>query len=171
MSWDGPRARWRGERPEPEPRGVDELNHERAYLDAAYARVDMVTRRGEFCRVIACELNRIASHLISVGTFGQDIGAMTPLFYTFRDREEILKIFEKYCGARLTLNCMRIGRLPFDLTPGWTERLSEFVDDPPARIDVREFVRASRRHIGATALSHGPPRRAPAGPRHGQLRA
>ena len=48
-----------------------------------------VTRRGEFCRVIACELNRLASHLISVGTFGQDIGAMTPFVHALREREGI----------------------------------------------------------------------------------
>jgi NADH-quinone oxidoreductase subunit D len=47
---------------------------------------------------------------------------VTPFWYAFREREQILDFFEEYCGARLTLNCMRIGGLPFDLTPGWTER-------------------------------------------------
>ena len=60
-----------------------------------------VTRRGEFCRVIACELNRIASHLISVGTFGQDIGAMTPFVHALRERETINNLMEEICGARL----------------------------------------------------------------------
>jgi len=63
-----------------------------------------VTRRGEFCRVIACELNRIASHLISVGTFGQDIGAMTPFVHALRERETINNLMEEICGARLTYN-------------------------------------------------------------------
>jgi NADH-quinone oxidoreductase subunit D len=61
-----------------------------------------VTRRGEFCRVIACELNRLASHLISVGTFGQDIGAMTPFVHALRERETINNLMEEICGARLT---------------------------------------------------------------------
>jgi len=61
-----------------------------------------VTRRGEFCRIIACELNRIASHLISVGTFGQDIGAMTPFVHALRERETINNLMEEICGARLT---------------------------------------------------------------------
>jgi len=68
-----------------------------------------VPRRGEFCRVIACELNRIASHLISLGTFGQDIGAVTPFIHALREREAINDLMEEICGARLTYNYLRIG--------------------------------------------------------------
>ena len=61
-----------------------------------------VPRRAEFIRVIAAELNRIASHLISFGTYGLDMGAFTPFLYAFREREYILDLFEQLCGARLT---------------------------------------------------------------------
>jgi NADH-quinone oxidoreductase subunit D len=87
-----------------------------------------VTRRGEFCRVIACELNRIASHLISVGTFGQDIGAMTPFVHALRERETINNLMEEICGARLTYNYIRIGGVGYDIFPETCGRIGEFLD-------------------------------------------
>ena len=87
-----------------------------------------VTRRGEFCRVIACELNRIASHLISVGTFGQDIGAMTPFVHALRERETINNLMEEICGARLTYNYIRIGGVGYDILPETCTRIAEFLN-------------------------------------------
>ena len=87
-----------------------------------------VTRRGEFCRVIACELNRIASHLIAVGTFGQDIGAVTPFIHALRERETINDLMEEICGARLTYNYIRIGGVGYDLMPQTCDRIIKFID-------------------------------------------
>ena len=87
-----------------------------------------VTRRGEFCRVIACELNRIASHLISVGTFGQDIGAITPFLHALREREAINDLMELICGARLTYNYIRIGGVGYDITRDTCDRIAVFLD-------------------------------------------
>lgn len=87
-----------------------------------------VTRRGEFCRVIACELNRIASHLISIGTFGQDIGAITPFLHALRERETINDLMEMICGARLTYNYIRIGGVGYDITDETCGRIIEFLD-------------------------------------------
>src|SRR5207237_5729691 len=87
-----------------------------------------VPRRGEFCRVIACELGRIASHLLAVGAMVQDIGATTPFFHAFREREKINDLLEELCGARLTYNYMRIGGVAWDLPPGFVERSIEFLE-------------------------------------------
>ncbi len=78
--------------------------------------------RAQYTRMILAELQRIASHLLWLGTHALDIGAMTPVFYTFREREEILKIFEEYCGARLTTHAFRIGGLQYDLYDGFEQR-------------------------------------------------
>jgi NADH-quinone oxidoreductase subunit D len=88
-----------------------------------------VPKRGEYCRVIAAEFNRIASHLLSVGTMILDIGATTPFFHAFRERENINDILEELCGARLTYNYMRIGGVAWDLPPGFIEKSIDFLDN------------------------------------------
>lgn len=82
--------------------------------------------RAQAVRVILTELNRIASHLLWLGTHAIDLGAISPLFYTFREREEILKIFENYCGARLTTHAFRIGGLQYELYKGFEEQVRAF---------------------------------------------
>jgi len=83
--------------------------------------------RANYIRVILTELNRLASHMLWLGTHALDIGAITPLFYTFRDREEILKIFEKYCGARLTTHAFRIGGCIYETYDGFETDVEKFV--------------------------------------------
>jgi NADH-quinone oxidoreductase subunit D len=104
-----------------------------------------VPRRAQIIRVILDELQRISSHLVWLGTSGIDLGAVTPFWYCFREREQILDFFEEYCGARLTLNCMRIGGLPFDLTAGWAEKVEEFIDDFPSKVDEYEELLTDNR--------------------------
>jgi NADH-quinone oxidoreductase subunit D len=87
-----------------------------------------VPRRGEYCRVIAAEFNRIASHLLTVGLMGMDIGAMTPFLHALREREMINDLIEELCGARLTFNYMRIGGVAWDLPPGWGEKALAYLD-------------------------------------------
>ena len=86
------------------------------------------TPRAQVVRVILTELNRIASHLLWLGTHALDVGAITPLFYTLREREEILKIFENYCGARLTTHAFRIGGLQYELYEGFEREVIAFCD-------------------------------------------
>jgi NADH-quinone oxidoreductase subunit D len=85
-----------------------------------------VPERVEYIRVIMAELDRIASHLIAIGTYGLDIGAFTPFLYCFRDREIILDIFEQTCGARLLYNYMWIGGLSHDVHPDFADKVRSF---------------------------------------------
>ena len=94
-----------------------------------------VPERAEYLRVLICELNRIASHLLAFGTYGMDIGAFTPFLYAFRDREKILLLFEKVCGARLTYNYVRIGGVSRDLPPEFLDEVKEFIDYFEPKID------------------------------------
>jgi NADH-quinone oxidoreductase subunit D len=87
-----------------------------------------IPRRAQFIRVIVCELNRIASHLVSFGTYGLDMGAFTPFCYAFREREYILDLFEMVCGARLTYSYLTIGGSIHDLPAGYLEKIGEFLD-------------------------------------------
>jgi NADH-quinone oxidoreductase subunit D len=94
----------------------------------------VVPPRAAYIRMILAELQRLSSHIIWLATHALDIGAVTPFFYTFEEREKILDLYEEYCGARLTLNCMRVGGQPADLPEGWTARCRAFVDQLPAKI-------------------------------------
>ncbi|MEE8469608.1 MAG: NADH-quinone oxidoreductase subunit D [Planctomycetota bacterium] len=87
-----------------------------------------IPRRGTLLRTLCVELNRIASHLIAFGTYGLDVGAFTPFFYAFREREWIQALFEKICGARLTYSYIRIGGVFNDAPPGWLKEVGSFCD-------------------------------------------
>ena len=87
-----------------------------------------VPRRARYIRTALAELQRIASHLVWVGSHAMDIGAITVFLYALRERELVLDLFEEYCGARLTYNTMRIGGVPHDIPPGWDRRVLAFCD-------------------------------------------
>jgi len=94
-----------------------------------------VPERAQVLRVLFAELQRIASHAMANGTFINDCGAwQTPLFYMFREREKILDLFEMTCGARLTLNYMRIGGVAFDIPDEFLPALRALMDEMPDRI-------------------------------------
>ncbi|WP_099365648.1 NADH-quinone oxidoreductase subunit D [Sphingobacterium sp. 1.A.4] len=89
---------------------------------------DKIPKRIEYIRVLVCELNRIASHLIAIGTYGIDIGAFTPFMWCFRDREHIMNMLEWASGSRMLYNYIWIGGLFYDLPVNFEERCLEFVD-------------------------------------------
>lgn len=86
-----------------------------------------IPERAEYLRIITMELNRVASHLVWLGTYLLDLGAMSPFLYCFRDRETILNLFNEICGARLTYNYMRVGGVKWDTPTGWLQKVEEFV--------------------------------------------
>ena len=104
-----------------------------------------VPARAQVVRVILTELNRIASHLFWLGTHALDIGAITPLFYTLREREEILKIYEDYCGARLTTHAFRIGGLQYEVHEGLERQVKAFCDMFLAKVDEYEELLTNNR--------------------------
>ncbi len=117
-----------------------------AYVGAVEKLLGLtVPPRASYIRTILSELQRISSHLLWLATHAIDIGAMTPFFYTFREREQVLDLFEEYCGARLTLNCMRPGGQPYDLPVGWVEKTAAFIADFPSKIDQYEGLLTENR--------------------------
>ncbi|MGB2988928.1 MAG: NADH-quinone oxidoreductase subunit D [Candidatus Zixiibacteriota bacterium] len=99
-----------------------------------------VPQRAEYIRVIMDELNRIASHLVWLGTFALDLGAITPFLYCFREREMILDLIEMTCGQRMTFNYMRVGGVSRDLPKEFIPKAREFVKYFKPRVDEYEAI-------------------------------
>src|SRR5512140_423000 len=104
-----------------------------------------VPPRVEAIRMIMVELQRIASHLVAVGTFALDLGNYTPFCYAFRDREPILDLFEWTCGARLLYNYIWIGGLSHDLPPGFVEKTRAFLGELEKRMDEFDQILTSNK--------------------------
>ena len=94
--------------------------------------------KAQWTRVMLTELTRLNSHLVWLGTHAIDIGAMSVFLYCFREREEILRIFEMFSGQRMMTSYFRIGGLALDHPRGWYERVKKFIDVFPSRVDEYE---------------------------------
>ena len=115
---------------------VGNLNNELAFCLASEKIMDIaIPERAEYIRVILCELNRIASHMLFYGVYGLDAGAMTPMLYAFRERERVQEFFESVTGARLMHNYIRIGGVKEDLPSDFLGRLKNLLDDLKKGID------------------------------------
>ncbi len=105
------------------------MNNNLGYSMAVEKLMDLeIPRRAMMLRTICAELNRIGSHLVAFGTYGLDLGGFTPFLYMFREREWMMSLFEKICGARLTYSYIRIGGVFNDAPPGWLSEVERFCD-------------------------------------------
>ena len=104
-----------------------------------------VPKRAQYIRVMMVELQRISSHLVWLGTHALDMGAMSVMLYCFREREEILKIFERFAGQRMMTSYIRIGGLALQPPAGWREQVRRFLDMMPARVDEYEALLTENR--------------------------
>lgn len=130
-----------------------------AYVTAVEKLLEIeVPPRAQAIRVLLAELQRIASHLFWLGTHAHDIGAMTPLFYALRERDEILFLFERVFGSRLTPSYLRVGGVAEDLPDGFEAKCREFVQAFPGHVDEYETLLTKnkiwmRRTQGVGAIS------------------
>jgi len=112
------------------------MSNNLAYVTAVEKLLDLdIPPRGQAIRVLMAELQRIASHLVWLGTHAIDIGAMSVFLYCFREREMILNFFEEIAGARLTPSYIRIGGVALDLPLGVEEKIAQFLAIFPDRLD------------------------------------
>jgi NADH-quinone oxidoreductase subunit D len=100
-----------------------------AYVGAAEQLMGLeVPRRAQYIRLLVGEMQRIASHLVAVGTYLVDLGAFTPILWTFRDREGVLSLFEALSGSRFTVNYNRVGGVLHDFPKGWLRECEAYLD-------------------------------------------
>lgn len=112
---------------------------------------DQITERTQFIRVICCELARISSHLVGIGCYGMDLGALTVFLHAYNEREKIFNLCESLSGARFTTSYTRIGGLSRDIPPGWLDEVSKFCDELPKAIDdLESFLTRNRIFIDRT---------------------
>jgi len=125
---------------------LNPLGNNLAYVMAVEKLLQIeIPERAQIVRVLTCELQRIASHLVWLGTHALDIGAMTVFFYCFREREKILNLIEAASGGRLTPSYFRIGGLMMDLPAGFERRVKQFLDEfPKALAEFHKLLSGNR---------------------------
>ena len=135
---------------------IGNLNSELAFCLAVEKLMGLeIPERAEYIRVVLCELNRIASHMLFYGVYGLDAGAMTPILYGFRERERIQSLFEGVTGARMMHNYIRVGGVKEDLPDDFPQRLSTLmghlkrgVEECDALLSQNEMFLARTKGIG-----------------------
>jgi len=120
---------------------LNPLGNNLAYVMAAEKLLQLeIPERAQVIRVLFCELQRIASHMVWLGTHALDLGAMSVFFYCFRQREKILNLIEAASGGRMTPSYFRIGGLMMDLPAGFERRCKQFLEDFPEALRTFETL-------------------------------
>ncbi|WP_394854106.1 NADH-quinone oxidoreductase subunit D [Imperialibacter roseus] len=134
---------------------VGAMNNEHAYVMGVERMLGIendIPKRTEYIRVLMAELNRLASHFVAIGTYGLDIGAVTPFLWMMRDREHILRMLEWVSGARMLYNYIWVGGLFYDLPVGFEERCKEFVTYlKPKLVETRDLLLNNKIYVERTA--------------------
>ena len=141
---------------------VASMNNSLGFVLAVERMLELkIPERVEYIRVIMAELNRIASHLLSFGTYGMDLGAFTPFLFGFREREHILDLFEMACGARLLYNYNWVGGVSHDLPPGFEDKARAFLstfDAQGGSSIMRDTATSPRQSVSPRATDFTPAR-------------
>ena len=112
-----------------------------AFCDAVENSAQIeISKRCQYIRVLTLEMNRLSSHMLWLGSMLLDMGATTPLFYTFRDREEILSLFEELTGQRMMYNYYTFGGVRHDVENNWLDKVLDFVERMPQKIQDYENI-------------------------------
>lgn len=134
---------------------VAAMNSEHAFamgVEKMLGITEQIPKRVEYIRVLVAELNRIASHFIAIGTYGMDMGALTPFFWVMRDREHIMRMLEWASGARMLYNYIWIGGLFYDLPVGFEEKCIEFINYlKPKLVELETVLLQNKIFIDRTA--------------------
>jgi NADH-quinone oxidoreductase subunit D len=125
---------------------LNPLGNNLVYCMAVEKLLDLeVPKRAQYIRVMMVELQRISSHLVWLGTHAIDLGAMSVFLYCFREREEILKIFEMFAGQRMMTSYIRIGGVALQPPAGWRQAIDRFLKYMPSRVDEYETLLTENR--------------------------
>ncbi len=125
---------------------VSPQNQEHAFVLAAEKLLGVeVPERAQYIRVLYCEIGRILSHILNVASYAMDVGAMTPMLWSFEDRERLMEFCERVCGARMHMNYFRIGGVARDLPDGLAEDILAWCDRFPQMISDVETLLSDNR--------------------------
>ncbi len=125
---------------------VSPMNQEQAYALAVERLLDIeVPKRGQYIRMLFCELTRILNHIMNIASYAMDVGAMTPFLWTFEEREKLMGFYDDVSGARMHAAYVRPGGVARDMPAGLAERIAEWADNFPKIIDDMEGLLTNNR--------------------------